>query len=71
MIKGLRAAAKAAGVSHETIRNWHKDYDVGFYLDGTYYVHAPDLAPFIERHKMRQLADQKIEPLRGRDPKRL
>ncbi len=61
MIKTLRAAAEYAGVSYETIRNWHRIYGVGEYRGKVYYVEPADLAPFINRHKMRLLAEEELK----------
>jgi hypothetical protein len=58
-IKGLRAAAKYAGVSHETIRTWHREYGIGHTTTSTAAMvfTEEELAPFIEARKLAILAD--------------
>jgi hypothetical protein len=57
MIKGLRAASKYAGVSHETIRTWARDYGIGQTWQHSMVFTEEELAPFIEARKLAILAD--------------
>lgn len=68
MIKSLRAAAKYAGVSHSTIRNWHLQYNIGHFAGRTYFVHEWELAPFIEAYKLRTGLDQQLAALKKSPP---
>lgn len=64
VIKGMRAAAKYAGVSHQTIKNWKDLYGIGGTKDHYYCFTPEELAPFIEMHKLDLLARQARQALK-------
>jgi len=50
-IKGMRAAAKYAGVSHNAIFRWVNKHKIGELRKGVLYVRTEELDPIIEARK--------------------